>query len=95
MNAQWRTVGFIPGFLASAFTNESLTVAGSAFEAGTDNTAGVILWFLVAMLHNSAVLKRAQAELDEVLGADGDTAPCYEHLEQLPYCLALVKEVLR
>ncbi|KAH9914736.1 cytochrome P450 monooxygenase [Fomitopsis serialis] len=70
-------------------------VAGSAFEAGTDNTAGVMLWFLVAMMHYPAVLKRARAELDEVLGANGDTAPCYHHLDQLPYCLALVKEVLR
>ncbi|KZT68381.1 cytochrome P450 [Daedalea quercina L-15889] len=70
-------------------------VAGSAFEAGTDNTAAVILWFLVAMMHNPAVLRRAQEEIDQVLGGEGETAPCYHHFDQLPYCMALVKEVLR
>lgn len=70
-------------------------VAGSAFEAGTDNTAGTILWFLVAGLLNPHVLTKAREELDRVLGADGYTAPTFAHLPQLPYCVALIKEVFR
>lgn len=70
-------------------------VAGAPFEAGTDNTAGTVLWFLVAMMHYPAVQKKAQAELDSVLGADGLTPPKFQQLEQLTYCSALVKEVLR
>ena len=46
-------------------------------------------------MHNPAVVKRAQEEIDHVVGAEGDVVPSYEHLAQLPYCLALVKEVLR
>ena len=65
------------------------------FEAGTDNTASGVLWFLVASMHNPGVVKQAQKEIDQVLGAGGETIPTYEHMAQLPYCLALIKEVLR
>ena len=41
------------------------------------------------------VLKKAQAEIDSVLGTQADTAPGFRHLEQLPYSVALVKEVFR
>jgi cytochrome P450 len=71
------------------------TVAGSTFEAGTDNTAGSILWFFEAMMLYPDVLKKAQAEIDSVLGAQADTAPGFQHLEQLPYCVSLTKEVFR
>lgn len=73
----------------------SYVVAGSAFEAGTDNTAGSILWFIEAMMLYPDVVKKAQAELDSVLGPQGYTAPGFQHLEQLPYCVALTKEVFR
>lgn len=80
---------------ARSVTDLRFTVAGSAFEAGTDNTAGTILWFIVAGLLNPDVLKRGQEELDRVLGADGYTAPSFHHLDQLPYCVAIVKETFR
>ncbi|EJD42206.1 cytochrome P450 [Auricularia subglabra TFB-10046 SS5] len=60
-------------------------IAGSAFEAGTDNTAGTILWFLVAGLYHPQAMRMAQEELDRVLGADGYTAPSFHHLDQLPW----------
>lgn len=72
-----------------------MIVAGSSFEAGTDNTASGILWFLVAAMHSPAVVNRAREEIDQLLGAEGDVVPAFRHLAQLPYCLALVKEVLR
>lgn len=72
-----------------------MVAAGSSFEAGTDNNASAILWFLVVAMHNPSIVKRAQAEIDDVLGAEGDSVPNFEHLNHLPYNLALVKEVLR
>jgi hypothetical protein len=96
MNFQWHMASqkfaFAVGNRSSCHVE---IVAGSAFEAGTDNTAGTILWFLAAMLHYPATLKKAQAELDAVLGPEGYTAPSFQHLEQLTYCVALVKEVFR
>ena len=71
------------------------TVAGSAFEAGTDNTAGSILWFLVAILHNPDIMKKAQIEIDSVLGANGVLFPTFKHLKDLPYTVAIVKETFR
>lgn len=47
------------------------------------------------MMHYPAVMKKAQAELDKVLGPEGHTPPEFQHLEQLTYCVALVKEVIR
>ncbi|KAG6829029.1 hypothetical protein H0H87_012834 [Tephrocybe sp. NHM501043] len=70
-------------------------VAGSAFEAGTGTTAGSFLWFLMAMILFPEVLHKAHAEIDAVVGADGETVPSFEHLDQLPYCVALTKEVFR
>ncbi|KAI0922916.1 hypothetical protein AcW1_002565 [Taiwanofungus camphoratus] len=55
-------------------------------EADTDNTAGTILWSLVAMMHYPAIMKKAQTELDEVLGPEGCTAPGFQHFGQLTYC---------
>ena len=72
-----------------------LSVCGTAFEAGTDTTAGTLLFFVVAMLHYPEVLKRAQAEIDSVVGPDGSTIPGFIHMNDLPYCFALTKEVFR
>lgn len=94
-----KALAYGPYQLRSAVFDRILTiwfaVAGAPFEAGTDNTAGTVLWFLVAMMHYPDVQKKAQAELDSVLGADGLTPPKFQQLEQLTYCSALVKEVLR
>ncbi|KAL0581592.1 hypothetical protein V5O48_000408 [Marasmius crinis-equi] len=70
-------------------------LAGSAFEAGTDTSTGTMQWFIMAMVLYPEVMRTAQAELDMVLGADGDTMPGFEHFGRLPYCSALVKEVFR
>lgn len=70
-------------------------LAGSAFEAGTDNTAGTVLWALVAMLLYPEEMKKAQAEIDRVLGPDSNMPPSFKNFEDLTYCTALVKEVFR
>ena len=71
------------------------SVCGTAFEAGTDTTAGTLLFFVVAMLHYPEVLKKAQEEIDSVVGSDGSTIPGFIHINDLPYCFALTKEVFR
>lgn len=71
------------------------TVTGTAFEAGTDTTAITLLWFIVAMLTYPECQKRAQNEIDGGLGVDGTFMPGYEHMNDLPYCFALTKEVFR
>ncbi|KAF8531834.1 cytochrome P450 [Gautieria morchelliformis] len=40
-------------------------------------------------------LSYTQAEVDAVVGTDGRTIPGFEHVESLPYCAALMKEVFR
>lgn len=47
------------------------------------------------MLNNPDKMKKAQAEIDEVLGADGVLFPTFKHLEDLPYTVAITKETLR
>jgi hypothetical protein len=68
-------------------------VAGTAFEAGTDTLASSTLWFLMAMALYPDVMKKAQAELDRVLGEG--TMPRLSDLNDLPYCVAVTKEVFR
>jgi Cytochrome P450 len=96
MKFPWRLESF-PSTLACSLVHLTYlsTAAGSAFEAGTDNVAGSILWFLEAMMLYPDVMKKAQAEIDSVLGTQADTPPGFRHLEQLPYCISLTKEVFR
>lgn len=39
------------------------------------------------------ILRKAQAEIDALL--DGESMPTFEHLDHLPYSVALTKEVFR
>jgi hypothetical protein len=65
----------------------------------TDNIAGnvavSIMWFIVAMLNYPETLNKAQAEIDLIVGADGKTVPDLSHIRDLPYTVALTKEVFR
>ena len=71
------------------------TVVGSAIEAGTDTPTSTILFFLLAaVLYPDAYLK-AQQEIDSVVGTDGSTIPTFANVDDLPYCFAYAKEVLR
>ncbi|KXN85605.1 Fumitremorgin C synthase, partial [Leucoagaricus sp. SymC.cos] len=65
----------------------------SPFGAGIDTTAGTISVFLVAMLNFPEVLRKAQEEIDRVVGSD--RMPEFHDKDQLPYVLALINETLR
>ncbi|CAN6207274.1 unnamed protein product [Urochloa humidicola] len=63
------------------------------FAAGTDTTTITLEWALSELINNPSVLRRAQAELDAVVGptrlADESDLP------NLPYLQAIAKETLR
>ncbi|KAJ7776058.1 cytochrome P450 [Mycena maculata] len=67
--------------------------AASMYSAGTDTTVSGITTFFLAMLANAEAQRKAQMEIDAVLGAGH--LPDFQDEETLPYVSALVKEVLR
>ncbi|KAF7296433.1 Cytochrome P450 [Mycena chlorophos] len=69
------------------------TVAANVYGAGADTTVASLGWFVLAMLAYPEAQKKAQAELDEVLGHGN--LPTFSDQAALPYTTALVKEVLR
>ncbi|KAJ7065511.1 cytochrome P450 [Mycena amicta] len=67
--------------------------AAAIYGAGSDTTVAALGWFVFAMLAYPEVQKKAQDELDTVLGHGN--LPTFEDEPSLPYVTALVKEVLR
>ncbi|OAL34588.1 hypothetical protein AYO20_06218 [Fonsecaea nubica] len=67
-------------------------LCGAALEAGTDTTANELIGFVQAMVLFPEVQKKAQAELDRVIG---DRIPTFEDYDHLPYTHSCVKETLR
>lgn len=68
-------------------------VGAVAYMAGIDTTESTLLVFFLVMLLYPDVQKKAQKELDDVLG--GDTFPSLDGRKNLPYVEALCKEVFR
>jgi cytochrome P450 len=62
-------------------------------EAGSDTTTGILIGFIQAMLVFPDVLKKAQQEVDSVVGPD--RMPTMEDAPNLHYIRACVKESLR
>jgi cytochrome P450 len=56
-------------------------------------TAGILMVFLLAMVLHPDVQKRAQAEIDSVVGRD--RLPTFEDRASLPYIDALLRETFR
>ncbi|OCH92747.1 cytochrome P450 [Obba rivulosa] len=65
----------------------------SPFGAGIETTAGTLSVFFLAMLHYPDVMRKAQAEVDVVVGFD--RMPEFDDQPRLPYVNALINEVLR
>lgn len=61
--------------------------------AGTDTTRASLSWWTLAMLAYPDVQKRAQEELDKVVGRA--RIPTFADMPHLPYLRAMVKEVTR
>ncbi|THC96012.1 hypothetical protein EYZ11_004511 [Aspergillus tanneri] len=89
----------------SSLLSDSLVQAGSEEEnvmkwstaamyaGGADTTVSTITSFFLAMMLYPEAQKRAQAEIDSIVGTD--RLPDYEDRDNLPYVNALVKELLR
>jgi len=66
---------------------------GAAMLAGYETTSSAILNFVYLMLANPKSQRKAQEELDRVIGHH--RLPQYSDRDNLPYVTAVVKEVLR
>ena len=58
---------------------------------GVETTASIMQWFSALIPAYPDIQKRAQEELDAVVGRD--RLPIVEDEPNLPYCHAIVKEV--
>ncbi|KAF9218869.1 cytochrome P450 [Gyrodon lividus] len=67
--------------------------ANSMYSASIDTTITMISHFILAMVQHPEVLKRAQAEVDAVVGQN--RLPACKDRELLPYCNALFTETMR
>ncbi|KIY64170.1 cytochrome P450 [Cylindrobasidium torrendii FP15055 ss-10] len=72
---------------------ENAWAAGTIYTAGTETTAGVMNWFVLAMLAFPEHQRRAQEELDRVVGRT--RLPAFSDIDQLPYIHALIRETMR
>ncbi|XP_057759608.1 cytochrome P450 71D9-like [Arachis stenosperma] len=60
------------------------------FAAGTETSATTVLWAMAEMIKNPLIMKKAQAEVREVLDKEGISG-----IEKLKYLKSVVKETLR
>ncbi|THU85007.1 cytochrome P450 [Dendrothele bispora CBS 962.96] len=68
-------------------------VAASIYGAGADTTVSAQHAFFLAMVRHPEVMKKAQAEIDAVVGTD--RLPNFQDRDRLPYVNAVVTEALR
>ncbi|TCD61532.1 hypothetical protein EIP91_008276 [Steccherinum ochraceum] len=71
----------------------AMNVAGSTYTAGADTTTSAAESFVLAMALYPDVQRKAQAELDRVIGSG--RLPIWDDLDNLPYIRATVMETWR
>ncbi|THU96158.1 cytochrome P450 [Dendrothele bispora CBS 962.96] len=67
--------------------------SATLYTAGTETTSVQVAWVIVAMILYPATMKKAQEEIDRVVGRG--RLPGFSDYEHLPYICAMVKEILR
>ncbi|KAJ5698623.1 cytochrome P450 [Penicillium macrosclerotiorum] len=67
--------------------------AAALYAGGADSTAAGLSFFILAMTAYPEVQKKAQEEIDRVIGSD--RLPGFSDRESLPYIEAVLKETLR
>ncbi|TFK64016.1 cytochrome P450 [Pluteus cervinus] len=72
---------------------EEAWLTGSVFVAAYDTSSSTLRFFILAMRLFPEVMKKAQAELDRVVGRE--RVPTFADRENLPYIRAVTKELLR
>jgi len=68
-------------------------VAGTAFQAGADTTFTVLQNFVYVMVMNPDVQKRAQTQIDSVVGTE--RLPDFNDYDSLPFVEAILRETIR
>lgn len=68
-------------------------LCGVLMEGGSDTSSSIILAFIHAMTKWDNVLKKAQMEMDDVVGED--RSPVWSDYKDLPYTATIVKEAMR
>ncbi|CAI9097406.1 OLC1v1033826C1 [Oldenlandia corymbosa var. corymbosa] len=63
------------------------------FTAGVDTSSSAIEWALAEMLHKPSIFKKAQDEMDQVIGRDRRLTEA--DIPKLPYLQAICKEAFR
>ncbi|KAJ3491204.1 hypothetical protein NLI96_g879 [Meripilus lineatus] len=69
--------------------------AASLYSGGADTTPSSLSSFVLAITLNPSIQRRAQLELDTVLGKGFQRLPAFSDRANLPYVNAIVLEVLR
>ncbi|KAF7288359.1 Cytochrome P450 [Mycena chlorophos] len=69
-------------------------VSGVSYSAASDTTVSALMTFFLAMALYPAIQRKAQTEIDDLLGAPGGKFPTFEHKASLPYVEAVLREVL-
>ncbi|KAF8992112.1 cytochrome P450 [Cyathus striatus] len=72
---------------------EKSWLLGTLYAAGSETTSKQMLWFFVSMIVHPEVQKKAQKEIDQVVGRG--RLPTFKDVENLSYIRAIVKEVMR
>ncbi|GFP83114.1 cytochrome p450 83b1 [Phtheirospermum japonicum] len=63
------------------------------FVAGSDTSSSAIVWTMTALIKNPEIMKRAQAEVRNLVGDKGKVDE--DDLPKLPYLKAIINETLR
>ncbi|QYT01221.1 Cytochrome P450 oxidoreductase OrdA-like protein [Trichoderma simmonsii] len=69
--------------------------AGILYGAGSDTTVAVLTAFILAMTLFPEVQKRAQEEIDNLIGTSPTRLPQFDDRERLKYTSAILKEAFR
>ena len=73
--------------------NELNFLCGVLMEGGSDTASSIILAFIQAMISYPEVQKKAQQDIDAVVGED--RSPLWSDFSNLPYINMIVKETMR
>ncbi|KAK5211277.1 hypothetical protein LTR47_008000 [Exophiala xenobiotica] len=86
-------VGMAEAQKSDGFSDDQAAyIAGTLLEAGSDTTSSTLYAFVQAMLLYPEVQRKAQAEIDRVVG---DRLPTMEDEPELQYIRGCIKETLR
>ncbi|CAN6845128.1 unnamed protein product [Brassica oleracea] len=73
-------------------TNDIEHFLSDLFTAGTDTSSSTVQWAMAELLSNPKTMKKAQAEMDHVIGQNGIVQE--SDISEFPYLQAVVKERL-